>query len=228
MRLLDLFCGAGGAAVGYHRAGFTEIVGVDSALMKRYPFRFVRADALEYLAEHGHEFDAIHASPPCQAYGQLAGFCVHRYGVQWLDKYPKLIEPLRSMLVASGKPYVIENSPNAPLLNTVELCGSMFGLRVFRHRAFEVNFAIWRIPHWPHEDKITSGAADNRRLSIKNRRISPKGYVCLVGNFGNYEYAKTAMGIDWMIKAEMAEAIPPAFTEYIGEYLLLAAKGGAQ
>src|SRR3990167_2895583 len=108
MKLLDLFCGAGGAAVGYHQAGFDTIVGVDIKPQKHYPFTFVEADALEYLAEHGHEFDAIHASPPCQGYSIMRN-------LPWLrDKdYPLLIEPIRERLIAAAVPYIIENVAGA-------------------------------------------------------------------------------------------------------------------
>lgn len=107
-RLLDLFCGAGGCAVGYSRAGF-EVVGVDSAPMSRFPFEFHQADALEYLAEHGHEFDAIHASPPCQAYSTLRH-------MPHAKKHPDLVAVTRAALLAANKPYVIENVPGAPLI----------------------------------------------------------------------------------------------------------------
>lgn len=132
-RLLDLFCGAGGAAMGYHRAGF-EVVGVDLKPQKHYPFEFHQADALEFLAEHGREFDVIHASPPCQAHTSLKN--LH-------DKdYPELIEPTRRLLEKTGLPYIIENVVGAPLRNPILLCGSSFGLRVRRHRLFESNWFL--------------------------------------------------------------------------------------
>jgi DNA (cytosine-5)-methyltransferase 1 len=134
MRLLDLFCGAGGAAMGYYRAGYTEIVGVDIHPQKRYPFTFVQGDALEYLAAHGHEFDLIHASPPCQAYSRarmLQG-----------NDHPDLVGPTRELLIASGKPYIIENVVGAPLINPIRLTGTMFGLLTVRPRLFESNLPI--------------------------------------------------------------------------------------
>jgi DNA (cytosine-5)-methyltransferase 1 len=130
-RLLDLFCGAGGAGMGYFRAGF-EVVGVDINLQKRYPFEFHQADALEYLQDHWQEFDAFHASPVCKQFTKLR--FIHK------REYPDFITPIRPLLVATGKPWVIENVPGAPLINPIILCGTMFPeLRVYRHRAFETN-----------------------------------------------------------------------------------------
>lgn len=212
MRLLDLFCGAGGAAVGYHRAGFTEIVGVDLAEQKRYPFEFVRGDALSYLAEHGHEFDAIHASPPCQSYSDLAKR--NRNG----DAWPRLIEPVRDILSRTGLPYVIENVEGAPMLNAVVLCGTMFTeLRVIRHRLFEANFPIIVPPHGKHPLVHTF----DRRKNHYGKTDERKDYVQVTGG-GNCTIvaAREAMGISWMTKKEINEAIPPAYTEYIGGYLL--------
>jgi DNA (cytosine-5)-methyltransferase 1 len=144
-RLLDLFCGAGGAAMGYSRAGF-EVVGVDIEPQRRYPFEFIKGDAivgLESLLARGLDhyllcdFDAIHASPPCQAYGSLRA-------LNPTKDYPRLIEPTRELLVAIGLPYVIENVPGAPLIDPVRLCGSMVGLPIRRHRLFECTFPVLR------------------------------------------------------------------------------------
>src|SRR3990172_8007103 len=142
MKLLDLLCGAGGAAMGYHRAGFDEIVGVDFKPQKHYPFTFVQADALEYVAAHGREFDAIHASPPCQRYSNMT----KRWGIG--INHPNLIGPVRERLQEIGIPYVIENVKGAPLENPVMLCGSMFGrgaseYGLRRHRYFEASFTLW-------------------------------------------------------------------------------------
>src|ERR1700734_2045923 len=135
-RLLDLFCCAGGAGVGYSRAGF-EVVGVDNKRQPNYPLPFIHADALKLDPAFIASFDAIHASPPCQSYSDLAKR--NGNGHMW----PRLIEPVRDMLIASGLPYVIENVDGAPLLNPVVLCGTMFPqLRVLRHRLFEANFAM--------------------------------------------------------------------------------------
>lgn len=143
-RILDLFCCAGGVAMGYSQAGF-EIVGVDIDPQPRFPFEFIQADALTLDMKFIKSFDAIHASPPCQSYSDLA----KRNGNA--HEWPRLVEPVREMLIKSGKPYVIENVEGAPLLNPVILCGTMFkGLRVLRHRLFEANFQIIAPPHGKH------------------------------------------------------------------------------
>jgi DNA (cytosine-5)-methyltransferase 1 len=209
-RLLDLFCGAGGAAVGYHRAGF-EVVGVDIKPQKHYPFEFHQADALEYLAEHGREFDAIHASPPCQAFTTLARM--------WnAKKHESLVEPTREALVASGRPFVIENVVGAPLVAPVLLCGTMFGLgteraQLRRHRLFETSFPVGLTPTHQHVGRVI-GVYGNKS---RDRRRANGGSK----DFPN-EDAKMAMGIDWMTRAELSQAIPPAYTEWIGKQLIRA------
>jgi len=202
MRLLDLFCGAGGAAYGYHLAGFGEIVGVDTKPQPRYPFEFVQADALEFVAEHGREFDVIHASPPCQAYSRMKAFAT--------GQHPELIEPIRLALLAVGKSYVIENVPGSPLQNPLLLCGTMFGLNVIRHRLFETRPVIWFPP----------AACAHERKTARQGYCSPEKYICVTGNFPNLEFASQSMGIDWMNRAELAQSIPPAYTEWIGKKLL--------
>lgn len=206
-RLLDLFCCAGGAATGYHRAGF-DVVGVDIAPQPRYPFEFKQADVLSLESAWIAEFDVIHASPPCQAYSDLAA----RNGNG--DQWPKLIEPVRNMLRATGLPYVIENVEGAPLQNYVVLCGTMFiGLRVLRHRLFETNFPIVPPPHQPHPKVHTL----DRRKSHYGKTDEWKDYVQVTGG-GNSSVAaaRDAMGISWMLKKELNEAIPPAYAEFVG------------
>lgn len=213
MRLLDLFCGAGGAAMGYHRAGFDEIVGVDIAPMPRYPFRFVRGDALEYLAAHGHEFDAIHASPPCQAYSVCKNLKTAR------SDYLDLVAPTRSALVATGKPFVIENVNGAPLKNPLMLCGSMFGLGVLRHRLFECNPPVWFPPH-PCDHR---GGALSMLWKTRVQKLAAGQafrYITVAGNSFLVPEASRAMGIDWMTRRELAQAIPPAYTLFVGTHLL--------
>jgi DNA (cytosine-5)-methyltransferase 1 len=144
LKLLDLFCCAGGAAEGYSRAGF-EVVGVDIKPQPHYPHTFIQADALTLKRDFMASFDAIHASPPCQSYSDLA----KRNGNA--DEWPRLVEPVREMLIRSGLPYIIENVEGAPLLNPAVLCGTMFkDLRVLRHRLFETSFPVMVPPHGRH------------------------------------------------------------------------------
>jgi len=209
MRLLDLFCGAGGAAMGYYRAGFDTIVGVDIKPQPNYPFEFVQGDALEHLDKWGHWFDAIHASPPCQAYSITSS-------LPWVGDYPELIEPLRKILQELGKPFVIENVPGAPLVNPLELCGSMFGLPLIRHRLFETSPPIYFAPG-PHSCKHLYTNSSRDYSSFNN------GATAITVSGNNYPLAdgKIAMNIDWMkSRDELSEAIPPAYTEFIGKKLL--------
>jgi len=204
-RILDLFCCAGGAGMGYRRAGF-EVVGIDIDRQPRYPFAFMQKDVTKLDRSFLREFDAIHASPPCQRYSKaqrLRG-----------REHPDLIDGTRAMLIESGLPYVIENVPGAPLIDPVTLCGSSFPeLRVYRHRQFETN---WRfVPpfmdccgkHHPNQAKMGRPPRDGQ-------------FVHVVGNFSGVEYARKAMGISWMSRDELREAIPPAFTECIGHQLI--------
>lgn len=210
-RLLDTFCGAGGCAMGYHRAGF-EVVGIDIKLQPRYPFQFIQADALDFLSRHGHEFDVIHASPPCQAYS--AASTLHN------REYPDLIAVVRDSLAAIHRPYVIENVPGAPLQNYVMLCGTMFGLRVLRHRLFECSPSILMAPctcdHW-------AKASSNRYMRAGKRRVPRLGecdILTVTGHDFIVEDARVAMGIDWMIGTELSQAIPPAYTKWLGSRIL--------
>lgn len=200
--LLDLFSGAGGCGVGYHRAGF-EITGIDNKWQKRYPFNFIQADALEYLEKYGNRYDVIHASPPCQAYSIANN--IHK------REYPELIEPLRELLIATGKPYIIENVIGAPLNNTIMLCGTMFGLKVIRHRLFESNLDLYCDLMCDHRGKVNPRGT---RSSFETG-----DYIIVAGHNFIAKDAKIAMGIDWMVREELREAIPPAYTEYIGKQL---------
>lgn len=204
-RLLDLFCGAGGAGMGYHRAGF-DVTGVDIKAQKRYPFKFIQADALEYCREHGHEYDAIHASPPCQAYTMASQ--------QWRavgKDYPDLVLSTRDTLKAIGNPYIIENVPGAPLVNPHVLTGGAFGLRVRRKRLFETS---WPLP-------FTLVGPDGKSHFRMGRPVQEGEWITPVGHFSNVAYAQKVMEIDWMGQKELAQAIPPAYTEWIGEQLLM-------
>ena len=205
--------------MGYARAGF-DIVGVDLNEQPNYPFEFEKADALTLGSLFLQSFDAIHASPPCQSYSDLA----KRNGNA--DKWPRLIEPVRAMLIASGKPYVIENVDGAPLLNPVVLCGTMFpGLRVLRHRLFETNFLITSLPHGKHPRVHTF----DKRKSHYGKTDERIDFVQVTGG-GNCTIAaaREAMGIGWMNKNELNEAIPPAYTEFIGHQLLRHVKASIQ
>lgn len=210
-RLLDLFCCAGGAGVGYSRAGF-EVLGVDLNPQPRYPLPFIQSDATKLDPKFIASFDAIHASPPCQSYSDLA----KRNGNA--DAWPRLIDPVRAMLAASGLPYVIENVEGAPLLNPTVLCGTMFkGLRVLRHRLFEANFPLLAPPHGKHPKCHTF----DKRKAHYGKTDEMRDFVSVNGG-GNCSVAaaREAMGIDWMTKDELNEAIPPAYTEFIGRQLL--------
>jgi DNA (cytosine-5)-methyltransferase 1 len=204
-RLLDLFSCAGGAAVGYHRAGF-EVVGVDINPQPRYPFRFMQADAIEALNAFGHLFDAIHASPPCQAYTPLGALHPH-------IEYPDLLAPTRDALDVLGLPYIIENVMAAPMRPDAVLCGGMFGLRTYRHRQFESNVPIIA----PEHPKHVIRTATKRR-----RELWDQGWhVSVTGDVGVY-VGPEALGIDWMSGNELCQAIPPAYTEHLGQQLLAA------
>ncbi len=206
MRLLDLFCGAGGAAVGYHRAGF-EVVGVDLYPQPHYPFEFHLADAMTYPLDG---FDVIHASPPCQRFSDLA----RRNGNA--DDWPDLIEPTRDRI--SRCTYVIENVEGAPLIRPIVLCGTMFPeLRVIRHRLFESNVDLTVPSHGKHPLVFTH----DKRKAHYGRLDQDASFVQVTGG-GNSTVAnaRAAMGIDWMTKNELNEAIPPAYAEWIGRQLI--------
>jgi DNA (cytosine-5)-methyltransferase 1 len=215
-RLLDLFSGAGGAAMGYHRAGF-DVVGVDINPQPHYPFEFVQADAMTYPLDG---FDAIHASPPCQAHVQWNNLNAERYGSR--VPHPDLIPGIRERLRLSRLPYVIENVVGAPLLSPVTLCGSTFGLNVRRHRRFESNALLMAHGACRHTREAIAvyGKLDGRRIWTRSDGSEVRCARTL-------EQARAAMGIDWMTWDELREAIPPAYTEWIGTQLLAALEAAA-
>jgi DNA (cytosine-5)-methyltransferase 1 len=210
-RLLDLFCCAGGAAVGYQRAGF-DVFGLDIDPQPNYPLPFLRADVMTLDPDFIASFDVIHASPPCQSYSDLAKR--NRNADQW----PRLIEPVREMLRASGRLYVIENVEGAPIMDPVVLCGTMFAsLRVIRHRLFESNIELSAPAHKRHPLVFTH----DKRKSHYGTLDQDVSFVQVTGG-GNCSIAnaRDAMGIDWMNKAELNEAIPPAYTEHLGKQIM--------
>lgn len=205
--LLDLFCGAGGAAMGYSRAGF-DVVGVDLAPQPRYPFKFIQGDALNYLADHARSFDAFHASPPCQ------GHCSLRF-MHNAKHHADLIPATRDALNLTNKPYFIENVPGAKMINPVCLCGTMFGLgsdeaELRRHRLFESPFFVLQ-PCCQHGRErrvigVYGGHGRDRRREANGQNFSTAA-------------RRRAMGIDWMTSQELSQAIPPAYTEFLGHQL---------
>jgi len=204
MKLLDLYCGVGGASAGYAAAGF-EVHGVDLKHGKRYPYTYLRADVLDVLRDDNfiQQFDVIHASPPCQTHS----ITQHLRNAQGkTTSKVDLIPQTRAALIASGKPYIIENVPGSPLINPVQLCGSSFNLKVRRHRLFESNMPI--------KGTGCNHKAQGRPIGVYgslNDQIPNGGRTAV-----NITEARQAMGIDWAIWTELVEAIPPAYTDYLG------------
>jgi DNA (cytosine-5)-methyltransferase 1 len=208
--LLDLFCGAGGCSMGYHRAGF-DVVGVDIEPHPDYPFEFVQHDAMTYV--HHGPVDAIHASPPCQAYSTMG----QKHAATQAE-HPALIAPTRAALRATGLPYVIENVPGArrELDHPIQLCGRAFGLGVGRHRLFECSFACMTAACQCDGNELpVYGKLDGRRVWTRTDGSELRAAKTL-------EQAQAAMGIDWMVWDDLTQAIPPAYTEFIGGYLMAA------
>ena len=207
MKLLDLFCGVGGASVGYAQAGF-EVHGVDLKHGKRYPFTYLRADVLDILKdkEFMSQFDVIHASPPCQTHS----ITQHLRKAQGKStKKLDLIPETRAALIASGKPYIIENVPGSPLINPIQLCGSSFGLKVRRHRLFESNLSLIGSECLHKEQGRPVGVYGSLRDDI------PHGGKTA----DSIDQAREAMGISWAIWSELVEAIPPLYTSYLGNQI---------
>lgn len=203
-RLADLFCKAGGAARGYWLAGF-DVVGVDIEPQPNYPYEFHQADAMEYPLDG---FDVVHASPPCQGYSTKT---------MNQSRHPRLIAPVREMLERNGVPYVIENVEGArsEMVDPIRLCGSSFGLGVRRHRYFESNLPLEPLP-CDHKAQVPQYDLYDHGRWYKS------GVVHVFGTGGGKgkEHWPEAMGIDWMTNAELVEAIPPAYTEYLGEQVI--------
>lgn len=202
--------------MGYHRAGF-EVVGVDIAPQPNYPFEFVQMDAISYAMDRGHTFDAIHASPPCQAFTTMSNRWRGAGGKA--DSHPELIAVARETIRYFDPPYVIENVPGARrwLESPILLSGGMFGLQVERPRLFESSELLFTPPPRKVDDPIGvyGKAHDGRRLFTRADGTEQRAARTL-------EEARQAMGIEWMDWRELAEAIPPAYTEWIGRQLLQA------
>jgi DNA (cytosine-5)-methyltransferase 1 len=198
--LLDLFCGAGGAAMGYHRAGF-DVVGVDIKPQPHYPFPCIQADALMLSASDLEMYDAIHASPPCQRW----------LGVPFAKgegEYPDLIAPIRELLVKTSRPHVIENVPEAPLDGFI-LCGATFGLPLVRHRRFETSFDVGMVPSMCRQRSWRRGTAHRGTYPFAHGAWRPAWRT----------HVMPAVW-PWMTIEETHDAIPPAYTEFIGTQLL--------
>jgi len=204
MKLLDLYCGVGGASVGYAQAGF-EVHGVDLKHGKRYPFTYTKANVLDVLQDDNfiQQFDVIHASPPCQTHS----ITQHLRNAQGnTTSKIDLIPETRAALIASGKPYIIENVPGSPLINPIQLCGSSFGLKVRRHRLFESNMVL--------KGSVCDHKAQGRPVGVYgslNDQIPGGGKTAATIND-----ARIAMEMPWAIWTELVEAIPPAYTRYLG------------
>lgn len=225
MRILDLYCGAGGAGMGYSRAGF-EVVGVDINDQPNYPFSFIRDDAIEFLKAMINEgvcwdgeqwlslddFDAIHASPPCQSSSALTKGT--NYGK---FEYPDYIEDTRDLLLQTGKPWIIENVQGSTLRRDMTLCGEMFGLAVIRHRYFELgNWTSSAPTHIKHRGRVAG---------MRHGVWYTGPYFAVYGDGGGKGTVKQwqdAMEMPWTnVRKEIAEAIPPKFSEYIGQQLMV-------
>ena len=207
LRLLDLFCAAGGAGMGYHRAGF-EVIGVDINPQPNYPFEFVQADCLTLDANYLRGFDAIHASPPCQAHTNKQPTW-GRARTHWID-HQDLIPQTRAILVEAGRPYIIENVEGAPVDHSVMLCGTQFGLRIAKHRLFETSFRVTP-PLWgcDHSD-VYNPWKGKGRSAAEFREAQGTPWIPMGGG------ASRKAGVT----GDLYNAIPPAFTEYLGRQMI--------
>lgn len=208
LKLLDLYCCQGVCGYGFEQAGF-DVTGVDIEPQPKHPSKFIQADAVEYLLSRGHEYDYIHASPPCQEHS-TASMQFRILG----KSYPDLIAATRAALISVGKPWDIENVPNAPLNNPVTLCGTMFGLPFYRHRLFETSWGLNQPLHMVH-------VAKNAKMG---RAVKPGEFIQFVGHFSGVQYVRDLLGVQWADQYGLAQCVPPQYTKFIGEKYLEYAK----
>jgi len=205
MKLLDLYCCGGGAGHGYENAGY-DVTGIDNEPQPKHRGKIIIADAIEYLKLHFQEYDIIHASPPCQKYS-MSSMQFRKAGKEYVD----LIEITRNELIKTGKPYIIENVPGAPLNNPIELCGAMFGMRTYRHRLFESNMPIKAPEHPKHKNP-------NAKMG---RKAKEHEHIQYVGHFSGVKEVQEMTGLHWLGQYELAQSIPPQYTEYLGNQIRL-------
>lgn len=215
-KLLDLYCGEGGCSMGYHLAGF-DVTGVDIVKMDRYPFEFVRASALSLPLSYLAQFDVIAASPPCKVHTAMKMFSS--------SHHKDLVPATRSLLNFSGKPWVMENVPGAPMIDPITLCGSMFGLFVRRHRLFESNVALTQPTCRHAEQKAASPGFKVLQYHSGSPREHTSSVVSVYGRGNGYGEGETelwrkVMDMPWASKDGLAQAIPPAYTKFIGSQLM--------
>lgn len=201
LKLLDLFCGGGGAAYGYELAGF-DVTGVDNVPQPKYKGNFIQSDAILYLKENFQFYDVIHASPPCQKYS-MASMQFRIKGKEYVD----LISITRKELISTRKPYIMENVPGSPLINPILLCGSMFDMATYRHRLFESNMPLIAPIHFKHIHLNTK----------MGRPIKENEFVQYVGHFSGVKEVQEMTGLHWLGQSELAQSIPPKYTKYLGE-----------
>lgn len=210
MIALDLFCGAGGASQGLVDAGFDHVVGVDINPQKNYPFEFIQMDVLDLEQDFIRKFDFVWASPPCQRFS----VGTKRWSQDKIDAHPDLVEPTRKLLEASGRPFVLENVPGAPLRNDLTLCGFMFDLGVIRHRVFEIEGFACEQPE--HKEHVGQRGVDYFTVAGNPGGYSSRDRV----RIGTTQEWRDAMGIQWMTSKELVESVPPAYSHYIAQEFL--------
>lgn len=198
LTMLDAYCCQGGASMGYYLAGF-NVVGLDRDDQPHYPFPFIQGDAIEYIRAHGNEYDLLGGSPPCQRYTRSQRIMGR--------EHPDLIAPTREAMESTGRPWIIENVEGAPLLDTVLLCGAMFRMRTYRHRLFESSLPLGSRLHPRHLAPMAK----------MGRPVRDGEFMHIVGNFVGVDLAREIMAMPWATRDGLREAIPPAYTQFLGE-----------